>query len=143
MKQDELKKILEEHAAWLQDETKGKRANFSKGGGKWQGEWQGVDLHGANLQNAFLSVRYFEEYSDEYCEEYPPGPGDVSYSAVRTNLRGADLSGANLQGADLRGAELSGAELNEANLRGADMSSSLCEEAEREDLFGGGGYYKS
>ena len=123
----EIKKILDDHAAWLKGEETGKRADFSTG------NWRGVDLHGANLQNAFLSVTYSydDERPVELCEE-----GVAYYSATRTDLRGANLSAADLQAADLRGADLSGAELGEVNLRGADMSPSLCEEAEKNMLQG-------
>ncbi|MBQ9486734.1 MAG: hypothetical protein IJU91_02890, partial [Selenomonadaceae bacterium] len=50
LKQDEVKKILEDHAAWLEDENTGKRANFSTG------DWRAADLHGADLRKAFISV---------------------------------------------------------------------------------------
>lgn len=64
---ESLKKFLDDHAAWLQDEENGKRADFSTG------NWRGVDLHGANLQNAFLSVayRYAEPVDDYYDVEDP------------------------------------------------------------------------
>lgn len=118
-----IKKILDDHAAWLQGEETGKRADFSKD------NWSGVDLHGANLQNAFLSVTYFEAFDDyDYFDTGDPPP--PHYGAARTDLSGANLSGANLQGANLSGANLSGADLSNANLRGADMSRSCCEEAD-------------
>ena len=110
----EIKKVLDGHAAWLKGEETGKRADFSTG------NWRGVDLHGANLQNAFLSVTYSydDERPVELCEE-----GVAYYSATRTDLRGANLSAADLQAADLRGANLTGANLTDANLRGGDLSS--------------------
>lgn len=77
----ELKKILEAHKKWLNDEEGGERADL-----------RGADLNCADLRNA--NLRY----------------ADLSGANLSgANLSGANLSGANLSGADLRGADLSGA----------------------------------
>jgi uncharacterized protein YjbI with pentapeptide repeats len=68
MTQDELKTILADHAAWLMDNSKGKRASLRY-----------VDLLCANLRNANLRG------------------ADLSYSDLRfTYLAGADLTGATI-----------------------------------------------
>ena len=78
MTNEEIKKVLELHKKWLNNEEGGVRANLT-----------GADLTGANLSYAFLRD------ADLSC-------ADLSYA----NLRGVDLRGANLRGADLRGANL-------------------------------------
>lgn len=140
MTKESLKKFLDDHSAWLQDEENGERADFSTG------NWRGVDLHGANLQNAFLSVAY--RYAEPDYDDYYDADGDSfqeiqNYVAERTELQGADLSLADLHSADLRGADLSGANLSNANLRGANMSLSHCEEAEEALHHGFDTDYKS
>ena len=118
MKQDELKKILEDHAAWLEDETKGKRADFSTG------DWRAADLHGANLPKAFISVKAdtTDLYDRMWKEDVAPEEltGDL-WNVYRSELQGADLSNADLQGAILKGADLSGADLSGANLNEAEL----------------------
>lgn len=118
MKQDELKKILEDHADWLEDETKGKRADFSTG------DWRAADLHGANLRKAFISVRagtteLYDKIANEYVDPEEM-TGDL-WNTYRSELQGADLSNADLQGAILQGADLSGADLSGANLNEAEL----------------------
>ena len=101
MDQTELQAILADHAEWLADNTKGKRADLS-----------GADLSGADLSGADLSG------------------ADLSGADLRgANLRGADLQWADLSGADLRGANLSGADLREADLREADLRGADLREA--------------
>ena len=100
MKQIELKKILEDHAAWLEDENTGNRADFS------DGDWYGVDMHGVNLRQARLGANLENDIVTR-----------------QSNLQGANLSQADLFVADLRGADLSGAYLRNANLTGANLSS--------------------
>ena len=93
MKQSELKKILDDHAAWISGED-GARANLS------DADLSRADLRGANLRGA-----------------------DLSGADLRgADLRGANLSGASLSRANLSGANLSWANLSEANLSKANLS---------------------
>ena len=97
MDAQELKKNLENHKHWLNEDCEGwedMRANLS-----------GANLSGANLSGAKL----------------------YRANLFGANLSGAELShanlfGANLSGANLSGANLSGAELYRANLSGANLS---------------------
>ena len=89
-----IKEVLEKHAAWLRNEEGGERANLHRA------NLSGADLSGADLYKADLS-------------------GADLYGA---NLTGADLYGANLTGANLYGANLSGADLYKANLTGANLT---------------------
>ena len=73
MKTNELEKILELHAKWLNGEEGGERADLS------DADLSGADLRGADLSHADLS---HADLSD-------------------ADLSGADLSGADLRGADL------------------------------------------
>lgn len=79
MKQNNIKRILENHLKWLQDDPSGTRANLRdanlRGADLWDANLRGADLRDANLWDA--------------------------------DLRGADLRGADLSGADLSGADLS------------------------------------
>jgi len=86
MNTDEIKIILEKHAAWLRDDPIGERANL-----------RGADLSGANLSGANLSGADLSRAN--LSEAYLRG----------AYLRGANLSGAHLEGANLRGANLRGA----------------------------------
>ena len=81
-----LKEILEKHAAWLNDEETGERANLREANLSW------ANLSGANLRKANLSE------ADLSCA-----------NLIGADLSGADLSGANLNWADLSRADLSGA----------------------------------
>jgi uncharacterized protein YjbI with pentapeptide repeats len=78
MKQSKLKQILKEHKEWLNDNSKGKRADLREadldGANLWEVNLRGADLRRADLKRAYL---------------------------WRT-----DFSGANLEGADLREADL-------------------------------------
>ena len=88
MKANELKKILELHAKWLNGEEGGKRADLS-----------GADLSDADLIRADLS------------------DADLSGAdLIRADLSDADLRWAKLSGANLRWANLSGADLGKADL---------------------------
>jgi len=89
---EELKKVIDLHAAWLGNREGGVRADL---GGADLG---GADLGGANLGAANLSR------------------ADLSGA----NLSGADLSGADLSGADLSWANLSWADLKDA--KSADLA---------------------
>ena len=53
MTQDELNKILADHAAWLADNSKGKRADLS-GADLRNAQFAHADLRGANLSGANL-----------------------------------------------------------------------------------------
>ena len=92
MKQEELKKILEDHKLWLDsEEEEGARANLT--GAYLRGaNLKGADLYGAGLEGADLYV---------------------------ANLKGANLYGADLTGVNLRAANLYGADLYRADLRGS------------------------
>jgi len=93
MKQNELNKILELHKLWLEDNSKGERADLQRA------NLQGADLQGANLRYANLQDANLQD----------------------ANLQGANLRDADLRYADLRGANLRGADLQRANLRYADL----------------------
>ena len=102
MTESDIKKTLEEHICWLNDEG-GRRADL-----RWA-DLRGANLRGANLRRANLRG------------------ADLSRADLRwadlsgANLHWANLRGADLSRADLRGADLSGANLHWANLRGANL----------------------
>ena len=100
MERNELKKIIDDHAAWLSSGD-GERADLHGA------NLSGADLHGADLHGANLS------WADLHGENLRGA--DLSWA----DLRGADLSWANLSHADLRGADLHEADLSGANLHGA------------------------
>ena len=107
MTQDKLKKILDEHKAWLEGKG-GKQADLSGA------DLRGADLRGAYLREAYLSGANLREADlrGAYLREaYLSG----------ANLREANLRGAYLREADLRGTDLSEAYLSGANPRGADL----------------------
>ena len=83
MTESNIKKTLEEHICWLNDEG-GRRADLSGA------NLSGADLSGANLSGADLR----------------------GANLSGADLRGANLSGADLRGADLRGADLREANLD-------------------------------
>lgn len=91
MNNAELKKIIDDHQHWINEDCE---------------DWQDlrVNLYGADLYGADLC-------GADLCEA----------NLCEADLYGADLRGANLCGADLRGANLRGANLCEANLRGANL----------------------
>lgn len=93
-----LKIVLAKHAAWLNGEDGGKRADLS-GANLRDTELSGVNLRNANLRDTDL---------------WGANLRDV-------NLSGADLWGANLRDANLWGANLRGANLRNANLRNANL----------------------
>jgi len=107
------------------------------GGG--QLDLSGADLHGINLDNAYLGgVTSFDAHVFDASNVHMLCDTDLSNANLRgallreTNLfnanlshallRGADLSNANLPEANLSGTELSGANLCGAHLHGADLS---------------------
>jgi uncharacterized protein YjbI with pentapeptide repeats len=91
MNADELKIVLDKHAAWSRNVPDGKRADL-----------RGADLSGADLSRA--NLRGADLYGADL------SGADLS----RANLSGAYLSGADLSGADLSRANLSGAYLSGA-----------------------------
>ncbi len=97
---EELQNILKEHKLWLDDSTKGKRADLRNANFSWD------NLRYANLCGADL------RYANLCC-------ADLRWA----NLRYADLSYANLCGANLRWANLRYADLSYANLRFSDLHS--------------------
>ena len=81
LKMTDIKKILEDHAAWVADNTQGKQADL-----RW------ADLRWADLRDADLRW------------------ADLREANLRdANLSGADLRWADLRWADLSGADLRGA----------------------------------
>jgi len=102
MNKEELKKVLDDHAKWLNN-GRGERADL-RGADLRGANFGGADLEGANLGRADLRRADLE-----------------GVNLGRADLRGADLEGANLRGADLRGADLEGANLGRADLRGANL----------------------
>ena len=99
MTSEEIKKVLELHKKWLNNEQGGERA----------------DLHEANLREADL--READLRGADLC----------GANLYRADLRGANLSWADLNGANLRWADLRGAELRRAELRWADLrEANLC-----------------
>jgi hypothetical protein len=89
----ELAETLKQHAAWLENAAKGRRANLCR-----------ADLRRANLRRANLCRADLRD-ADLRCAD----------------LRCADLRRANLWRADLRDADLRRADLWRANLRRADL----------------------
>ena len=98
MNSEEIKKVLELHEKWLNNEQGGGRANLR------EANLSGANLSGADLCKANLSEANLRE-------------ANLSWA----DLRGANLRGADLCKANLRGAELRGADLCKANLRGAEL----------------------
>lgn len=95
----ELKVILEQHKLWLEDNSKGKRANLRGA------DLRDADLYGADLSNADLTSANLG-HTNLY-----------SANLRHANLRHANLYSANLGHANLRHANLSRADLRGANLR--------------------------
>jgi hypothetical protein len=88
MTSEEIKKVLELHKKWLNNEQGGERANL-----RW------ADLSCANLSGAKLSRADMRETTLRLA--------DLRWADLReTTLRLADLRGTNLTRADLRGADL-------------------------------------
>ena len=93
MTSEEIKKVLDSHQKWINNEQGGERADLSEAN-LCKAGLREADLSGADLREANL---------------------------CKADLRGANLSGANLRGADLRGADLRWTNLHEVDLRGADL----------------------
>ncbi len=78
-------------------------------------DWTGVDLHGAKLYHANLTLADLQAVDLR--------DANLSHADLtESKLKYADLTGANLRDTDLRKARLSYATLNGADLRGADFS---------------------
>ncbi len=90
----ELKKILEKHQKWLNNEPDGKHANL-EGANLEDADLKGANLKGADLKRANLKGADLEDAN-----------------LKRANLKDADLKGADLKGADLKGANLEDADLD-------------------------------
>jgi len=90
---EDLAAVLQKHAAWLQSEEGGERANLRGADLRWA-NLREVDLGGADLREADLR---------------------------RADLREVDLGGADLREANLHGADLRWANLRDADLREADL----------------------
>lgn len=100
MTPENLKTIIESHAAWLQDGS-GQCADLS-----------GVDLRSADLRNVDLTGANLTG-------------ADLKYANLsRANLTRANLTDANLYNADLRGANLTHADFRGAFLSGVNLQSS-------------------
>ena len=94
MTSEEIKKVLDSHQKWINEEDGGERANLRE-----------ADLSRANLSRANLS--------EANLSGADLSGADLRGAAIReADLRGADLSEAALRGADLRGADLRGANLD-------------------------------
>ena len=101
MNAEQLKRLLNKHAMWLNDEDGGERADL-RDANLLGAYLQGADLRGADLQDAYLLGACLQDAN-----------------LRDADLRRADLRGANLRGTDLRGADLRGTDLRRADLRGA------------------------
>ena len=92
-----LKKVLELHKKWLEEEKDGKRVNLS------YEDLSNVDLKDIDLRYVFLR----------------------GTNLRGANLESANLKGAYLKDVDLTDAELSGANLTDAELSGANLSCAI------------------
>ena len=99
MNGEEIKKVLEKHEKWLNNELGGIRA-YLREASLYGLNLCGVNLYGADLSGADLRVAYLRDANIR-----------------EANIRGANLSGADLREASLREANLSGANFYEADLR--------------------------
>lgn len=112
MTQKELRKILDKHIDWLNEEDGGERA----------------DLVGANLRS--LDLRYADLSEANLFDADLSGANLRGVSLIGADLRyanlvGADLTDAILIGADLRYANFSLATLNDAILDGANYTGTI------------------
>ena len=137
MTQEELKKVLENHKHWLDEDCDGwkemkadlrnadlRNADLSyanlRNADLRNANLSYVDLRNADLRNANLS---YANLSYAYLRNADLRNADLGYADLRdANLHNADLSYAYLRNADLRNANLSYANLSYAYLRYADLS---------------------
>ena len=108
MTPDDLMRIVNAHAAWLDRKAGGTCANLARQ------DLSGVSLPGVVLRQAKLSGVIFE-YADLRRADLRRA------DLFAANLHQALLSGARLSGADLRGVRLRDADLTGADLEGADL----------------------
>ena len=128
----DLAMIIADHSLWLADRNEGRRAVLGRT------NWNGIDMHGMNLNQADLSRA-------SLINAYLPGieltNADLYFADLYNanlqdaNLHGADmrctrLTLANLQDADLSGAHLCETDLRSADLRGADLRNTTTAEAD-------------
>ena len=106
--QKELESILKDHADWLEDQTKGKRANLQYANLQ-SANLQSADLQSANLQYANLQSANLQSANFQHA------------NLQSANFQHANLQCANLQSANLQSANLQYANLRYANLRYADL----------------------
>lgn len=97
----DIKKILELHKMWLNNEEGGERADLRRANLR-DTNLRGADLRGADLRGADLSGAYLHDA--KLCD---------------ADLRGANLCWTNMYGVDLQNAVLCNAKLCNADLRGA------------------------
>ena len=114
----DLKKVIELHVKWLNDESDGERANLKGANLSWanleEANLSWANLSWANLKGANLSWANLEWANLE--------GANLSWANLKgANLEGANLSWANLEGANLEEANLSWANLKGANLKGANL----------------------
>ena len=129
LKEQELKKILEDHKKYIKGYG-GKVADLS-GANLYGANLPGADLPGADLSRANLSEADLFRADLSGANLYGADLSRANLS--RANLSRAYLYGANLPGANLYGANLSRADLSRANLSGANLSGANLSGA---DLYG-------
>ncbi len=144
MRQQELDKILEQHILWLQDSTKGKRADLRNadlyhanlcGTNLSSADLRGANLRSANLHSTSLrgtdlrdadlsdaDLRHADMYNSILCNANLYGATMNDAHMRSANLQNADLQYSILYGIDLRGTNLRGADLRGADLRDADLT---------------------
>ena len=125
MEQEEIKRILELHEKWLNDEEGGVKANLCgadlRDANLGNADLCGADLSGANLCGADLCNA--DLGNADLCGADLSGANLCDADLCNADLCRADLHGADLRYANLRSADLHGADLRGANLRRADLSS--------------------
>lgn len=109
MTQIELQEVLKKHAEWLDDNTKGERADFTGADFTWA-NFTGADLTNADFTNAKLNGADFTNANL------------INADFTNANFTDADLTWANFTGANFTGADLTDAELTWANFTGADFT---------------------
>jgi len=95
------KELLNAHAEWLVDNTKGERLDLSCY------DLRGYDLSGYDLRDSDLS---FSNLRDS--------------NLICSDLRRSNLRGSNLRGSDLRDSDLRDSDLRDSDLRDSDLRNS-------------------
>lgn len=122
MTKAEIKKILKNHAKWLDGEG-GEKANLC-GANLYCADLNCSRLRGADLRNADLrraNLRYADLRGANLRGADLCNANLCSANLRSVHLNDAKLRGANLCYADLDGADLCGSDLDGAELRGADL----------------------